>query len=187
MRRRVWVAAVLAAAVTAGLAACHGDARPASDDTALLLDTADWGDRALPPSPVSVETVSHQDLLTKATVVTRRWTTPNGSDRGYELRQDVQGRTKEDSAHDAFRQADPGPDYRAHLGGADPISTAPAGHADEAVGYCVPNPTGCFIISYTLRYGTYLVELSLTSKGATPSSAQPLLAVLDEVMSRRVR
>ncbi|WP_433730191.1 hypothetical protein ACQP2Y_19425 [Actinoplanes sp. CA-051413] len=176
--------------VYTGLAFRHRDdgqrsSETTAESTALLLDTADWGESLPDAGGVTVETQAHENIVTKDLSVIRRWQMPQSGD-GFVLRQDVQTQPSQEKAHEAYLAADPAPNYREDLDGADPVSTAAAAHADEAVGYCVPDQTGCFIIHYTLRYETHVIDLSLIRRGAVSSNAEALLRTLDLVVTERL-
>ena len=150
--------------------------------TSLLLGTADWGNSLHDVADVTVETSKFADQVSKDLTVVRLW---NGKP-GFQLKQGVQTQSTAKKAINAFKEADHEPSLREHLGGADPISAAMAAHADEGIGYCVPKGMGCYLISYTLRYGTHIITLSLYKEAEGEHSAEVFLRELDRVVSERL-
>jgi hypothetical protein len=154
------------------------------DAATLLLTTAEW--KGGPPdlAGARVDAFDHADL-SGVSVQTRRWTLA-GSGDDLVVRQDVQRERNAAAAHRAFTDDDPSDGYREDLGGAQKIGSAGAAHADEAVGYCVPEPAGCYVIDYWLRYGPYLVDLSLVRADLQSGDGVALLAALDSAMAAKV-
>ena len=186
------IAAVTAAAVVIAIVISvvvvldHRDGGPstaqADASRTLLLNTSGWRGALTDPGNLTVEDLTYDDPLTKAADVGRRW---RNTDGGFELRQDVQSGASVSRAKDMFRLLDRGPKLREDFGGADPLSTAGAAHADQGVGYCVPRPVGCSSIEYTLRYGASVVVLRLVKANEVKADADGYLRELDDVVSGR--
>ncbi|NMO50689.1 hypothetical protein HH310_05700 [Actinoplanes sp. TBRC 11911] len=150
--------------------------------TSLLLGTDDWGSSLDDVFDVTVETSRVTDQVSKDLTIVRIWR----GKLGFQLKQGVQTQPTVKKAVDAFKYNDPGPSLRKHLGGADPISTAMAAHADEGIGYCVPEGAGCYTISYTLRYGTHIINLNLYKEAENEHSAEVFLQELDKAVNERL-
>ena len=152
--------------------------------SALLLNTADWKVVTPDLADATAETFDHRDS-TGSTVNARRWTIARDGD-DIVVRQEVQRGRNKVTAHRSFGEKDPNAVLSAHFGALKKIGTDNAAHADEATAYCVPRPAGCFIVEYWLRYGSYLVQLSMTGDGLEAGSGEALLASLDPVIAAKV-
>ena len=154
------------------------------DSAALLMAIADWNVSAPDFAKATMESFEHADS-SGATVNTRRWTIAVSGD-DLVVRQDVRRERNQNDAHELFVEIDPSEALKNDLGNVQKISADAATHADEAIGYCVPRPTGCFVIDYWLRYKSYLVDFSLTGGDLQSGSGEALLTSLDSALDAKL-